>query len=358
MATVILNNVSKTYPGGVQAARDLSLQIQDGEFLVLVGPSGCGKTTLLRMVAGLETITSGTITIGDRVINEVPPKDRDIAMVFQNYALYPHMTVRKNLEFGLKLRKVPRPTRQARVSEVAAQLGLDELLERKPSQLSGGQQQRVALGRAMIRQPSCFLFDEPLSNLDAKLRMQMRAEIKLLQQRVKTTAIYVTHDQEEAMTLGDRIVIMNHGLIQQVGSPLEVYGRPANRFVATFIGSPPMNILHGSSDGQGRWSSEGGTVFQVGSLADAATGPSDLGFRPEQVQLCEPGTSGAIESTLTLAEPLGDRVDLALKTAADESITARVPMFEIPAPGQPISFTIDPEKAHLFEPGPDGARLD
>ncbi len=231
---------------------DLSLQIEDGEFLILVGPSGCGKTTALRIVAGLEKPTSGTITIGDRVVNDVSPRDRDIAMVFQNYALYPHMTVYKNLAFGLKERKTPKPEIDRRVREAGAMLGLDDLLKRRPAQLSGGQRQRVAMGRALVREPVAFLLDEPLSNLDAKLRVQMRAELKRIHQRLGITTIYVTHDQVEAMTLGDRIVVMSAGEVQQIGKPHDVYRHPANLFVAGFIGSPPMNLLRGRADGRAR----------------------------------------------------------------------------------------------------------
>lgn len=245
MAEVTLENVTKVYPGGIEAVTDFNLRINDAEFVVLVGPSGCGKSTTLRMVAGLEEITRGAIVIDNREVNDVPPKDRDIAMVFQNYALYPHMTVYKNMAFALKLRKFPKKQIDERVRQAAEILGISELLNRKPKALSGGQRQRVAVGRAIVRQPKAFLFDEPLSNLDAKLRVEMRAELKALHRRLKTTTIYVTHDQEEAMTLGERIVIMKDGFVQQVGSPLDVYNRPANCFVGGFIGSPPMNILHG-----------------------------------------------------------------------------------------------------------------
>src|SRR6187399_1771073 len=245
MARVELEKVTKIYPGNVKAVNSIDLQIRDQEFIVLVGPSGCGKSTTLRMVAGLEEITGGTITIGNRVVNDVPPKNRDIAMVFQNYALYPHMTVYKNMAFGLKLRGMPKPQIHQRVTEAAKILDIGHLLDRKPKALSGGQRQRVAVGRAIVREPAAFLFDEPLSNLDAKLRVTTRAELKRLHHRLKTTTIYVTHDQEEAMTLGDRIVVMKDGLIQQCASPLEVYDRPANKFVASFVGTPPMNFITG-----------------------------------------------------------------------------------------------------------------
>src|SRR5512146_1035827 len=246
MAQVILERVSKVYPGNVQAVDNVTLEVADREFVVLVGPSGCGKSTTLRMIAGLEEITAGSIRIGDRVVNDVPPKNRDIAMVFQNYALYPHMTVYKNMAFGLKLRRMPRAQIQQRVMEAARILDIEHLLDRKPKALSGGQRQRVAVGRAIVREPAAFLFDEPLSNLDAKLRVTTRAELKRLHHRLKTTTIYVTHDQEEAMTLGDRIVVMRDGLIQQADTPLRTYNEPTNRFVAGFIGMPPMNFFDGA----------------------------------------------------------------------------------------------------------------
>src|SRR5512138_1374475 len=247
MADIVLNNVHKVY-GHVVAVTDFNLAIKDREFVVLVGPSGCGKSTALRMIAGLEEISAGTLSIGDRTVNDLPPKERDVAMVFQNYALYPHMSVRENLEFGLKIRKTPKPDMDKLVNEAADILGITHLLDRKPKQLSGGQRQRVALGRAIVRKPAVFLFDEPLSNLDAKLRVQMRAEISKLQQRLRTTSVYVTHDQVEAMTMGHRIAVMNAGKIQQVGTPLEVYDKPANIFVAQFIGTPPMNFFPAAVD--------------------------------------------------------------------------------------------------------------
>ena len=245
MASVSLRDVTKVYAGGVTAVDRVSIDIADGEFLVLVGPSGCGKSTTLRMIAGLEEATSGDLLIAGKRVNDIAPSRRDIAMVFQNYALYPHMTVRKNLEFGLRMRRTPKAERQQRIAEAAAMLGLESLLERKPAELSGGQKQRVALGRAIVRKPAAFLFDEPLSNLDAKLRGEMRREIAALHRRLGATMIYVTHDQVEAMTLGDRLVLMKDGVVQQQGTPLEVYEGPANRFVATFIGSPAMNLFEG-----------------------------------------------------------------------------------------------------------------
>ncbi|MDO9172400.1 MAG: sn-glycerol-3-phosphate ABC transporter ATP-binding protein UgpC, partial [bacterium] len=245
MARVELRGVGKTYPGGVMAAEDVNLDVADGEFVVLVGPSGCGKSTTLRMVAGLESITTGTVSIGGRIVNDVEPKDRNIAMVFQSYALYPHMTVRENLAFGLKLRGASKEETASKVAAAAGVLGIDELLDRKPRALSGGQRQRVALGRALVRDPDVFLFDEPLSNLDAKMRVQMRTEISRLHHSLRATMLYVTHDQVEAMTMGQRIVVMHQGRVQQVDTPLNLYERPANRFVAGFIGSPAMNFLDG-----------------------------------------------------------------------------------------------------------------
>lgn len=280
MAQISLNTISKTYPNGVQAVSPTSFEIFDGEFVVLVGPSGCGKSTLLRMVAGLEDITDGTLSIGDQVVNHVDPADRDIAMVFQNYALYPHMTVRKNIGYGLKNRKISADKIETKVQEAAHMLNLTEYLDRKPSQLSGGQRQRVAMGRAVVRDPALFLFDEPLSNLDAKLRHQMRIEIKTLQRRLGVTSIYVTHDQVEAMTMADRIIVLNEGQIEQIGTPTEIYHSPASTFVASFMGAPPMNMLDARL--------EAGQVMLDGSTTLASAdghGPITVGIRPEDVQL-------------------------------------------------------------------------
>src|SRR5437868_14531213 len=264
MAQVVLDKVSKVFPGGVKAVDAIDLAVKDAEFVVLVGPSGCGKSTTLRMVAGLEEISDGIIKIGERVVNDVPPKNRDIAMVFQNYALYPHMTVYKNMAFGLKLRGMPKAQIHQRVMEAAKILDIEHLLDRKPKALSGGQRQRVAVGRAIVREPAAFLFDEPLSNLDAKLRVTTRAELKRLHHRLKTTTIYVTHDQEEAMTLGDRIVVMKDGIIQQADTPLQTYSYPVNRFVAGFIGMPPMNFFDGAIK-----MVDGEMVFEEGKLKNA-----------------------------------------------------------------------------------------
>jgi ABC-type sugar transport system ATPase subunit len=304
MARVAFEDVTKVYPGAVVAVQGLSLEAADGEFLILVGPSGCGKTTALRMVAGLERISDGTISIGDRVVNDVPPKDRDIAMVFQNYALYPHMTVEKNLAFGLRQRKTSREDVRRRVDEVSRMLGLEDHLKRRPGQLSGGQRQRVAMGRALVREPDVFLLDEPLSNLDAKLRVQMRSELKRLQARLGVTTIYVTHDQVEAITLGERIAVLSDGVLQQIGRPQDVYDDPDNVFVASFIGSPPMNLLKGRAM-SGRVS--------VGDLAfDHAQAPNGevlVGIRPEGLRPVGRDHSGpGFEFRVEVVEPLGDEV--------------------------------------------------
>jgi sn-glycerol 3-phosphate transport system ATP-binding protein len=290
MATVTLADVQKTYAGGIEAVRGVSLAIPDGSFCVLVGPSGCGKSTLLRMIAGLETITSGEVAIAGRVVNAVEPSERDIAMVFQNYALYPHMSVYDNMAYGLRNRGTPKPEIAARVAEAARILGIEAFLKRRPRELSGGQRQRVAMGRAIVRKPQVFLFDEPLSNLDAKLRVQMRVEIKRLQRALGVTAIYVTHDQVEAMTLSDQLVVMSAGAVEQIGTPTEVYRRPATRFVATFIGSPPMNMLPARAAGAGEVTL-GGTRFAVPDLPadllpDAAL---EIGIRPEDARIAESG---------------------------------------------------------------------
>src|SRR2546429_1476433 len=298
MAQVVLKDLNKMYDD-VHACKDVNLNILDKEFVVLVGPSGCGKATTLRMVAGLEEITSGEISIGDRVVNALPPKDRDIAMVFQNYALYPHMSVYDNMAFGLKMRKFPKAEIQKRVQDAAEILGIQELLKRKPRQLSGGQRQRVAVGRAIVRHPQVFLFDEPLSNLDAKLRVQMRVELKRLHNRLETTAIYVTHDQVEAMTLGDRVVVMKDGWIQQVGEPLELYGRPANRFVAGFIGSPAMNFVDVGIQGSDNSLTAQGTGIRLAippvnaSRLGPYKGPrAPLGIPPAHLHLAARGDQG------------------------------------------------------------------
>jgi len=368
MAEVVLEKVTKIFPGRVVAVKELDLHIQHEEFIVLVGPSGCGKTTTLRMVAGLEEITEGTIRIGDRIVNDVPPKDRDIAMVFQNYALYPHMTVYKNMAFALKLRKFPKSQIDQRVRKAAEMLGIGELLDRKPKALSGGQRQRVAVGRAIVRQPKVFLFDEPLSNLDAKLRVETRAELKTLQRRLNTTTIYVTHDQEEAMTLGQRIVVMKDGLIQQVGTPLEVYNRPVNRFVGGFVGTPPMNMV----DGHLLWLDEG-IYFDEGTakirlpeylkdiLARRAGKEVIMGIRPEAMSLCAEGRFCGKENTLPLkirvVEPLGEKMDIYAGTERHPHVVARVDAQSGLEAGQIINMHLDMTKVHIFESGEMGENL-
>ncbi|MGZ4193526.1 MAG: ABC transporter ATP-binding protein [Solirubrobacteraceae bacterium] len=365
MPGVTLESVTKRFPGGAVAVDDLSLQVGDGEFMILVGPSGCGKTTALRMIAGLETPTSGTIRIGDRIVNEVSARDRDIAMVFQNYALYPHMTVARNLGYPLRQRRVPRAEVARRVSEVADMLGLGELLKRRPGQLSGGQRQRVAMGRALVREPEVFLLDEPLSNLDAKLRVQMRAALKRLHGRLGVTTVYVTHDQVEAMTLGDRIAVLSEGRLQQLGPPQDVYDHPANVFVAGFIGSPPMNLL------RGRVRSGHATA---GDLVVPAPGVPDsdvfVGVRPESLR---PAVNGlpSLGFEVAVVEPLGDEVIVhgtvgaelagvapeeseAALLAGDgnraEAVACLSPR-DRPQEGSVIRLGVEPEEVRLFDAG-------
>ena len=353
MATVTFEHVNKVY-GDFHAVKDLDLEIGDGEFMVLVGPSGCGKTTSLRMIAGLEEISSGTLRIGERVVNDVAPKDRDIAMVFQSYALYPHMSVRENLAFGLKLRKVPKPEIERRVNEAAETIQLQKLLARKPKELSGGQRQRVALGRAIVREPAVFLMDEPLSNLDAKLRVQTRAEIARLHQRLQTTVVYVTHDQVEAMTMGSRIAVMSEGLLMQVGPPQQLYDHPANRFVAGFIGSPSMNFVDVELDpadggrlrGPGDWS-----VPLPPHARDWVAGTRKLvvGFRPEHLDIGEAGPErGSFRARADVVEYLGNE-ELLHVNAADQDIVAIVDSEHRVRPGDIIELVIPLEKVHLFD---------
>ena len=330
MAAIQFDGVSKIYGDGTCAVNTLDLDIEEGEFMVFVGPSGCGKTTALRMVAGLEEISSGTVRIGERTVNDVSPKDRDIAMVFQNYALYPHMTVAQNLAFGLKLRKINKAEVQRRVRDAAAALDLEDHLERKPKALSGGQRQRVALGRAIVREPAAFLMDEPLSNLDAALRVQTRAEILKLQKRLGTTTIYVTHDQVEAMTMGDRIAVMRKGALQQLGTPEELYTRPANTFVATFIGSPAMNLVPASVLG---------------------LGPDSLlvGFRPEHIRVGLPDSGCfGFEADVEVLEYLGDE-RLAHLRFGEQSIVAKLPLAEVVEPGASVTFAVLRETAAYFQ---------
>ena len=368
MAKVLLENVSKVYPGGVKAVDNASLEIGDQEFVVLVGPSGCGKSTTLRMVAGLEEISSGTIFIDGKRVNDVPPKDRDIAMVFQNYALYPHMTVYKNMAFGLMLRKYPKAEIDQRVREAAQILGItDEQLQRKPKALSGGQRQRVAVGRAIVRKPKAFLFDEPLSNLDAKMRVQMRAEISKLHDRLKSTMIYVTHDQVEAMTMGDRIVVMKDGIIQQVAEPITLYDNPNNMFVAGFIGSPPMNFFRGTIEQRqgGLWFVEqaGGGNGQKGftvrvnnemapKLAAYAGKAVVFGSRPEDINdkqyasFAKPDQTAS--ATVEVVEPMGAEIYLYLNTGS-HSFVARVNPHEMADRGQKLEMAFDMRKCHFFD---------
>lgn len=359
MARVVLKNVSKVFPGNVQAVNDVNLDIEDKQFLVLVGPSGCGKSTTLRMIAGLEEITKGEIYIGDRLVNDIPPKDRDIAMVFQNYALYPHMSVYDNMAFGLKLRKYPKAEIKQRVLEAAEILGIKDLLDRKPKALSGGQRQRVAVGRAIVRKPKAFLFDEPLSNLDAKLRVQMRTEISKLHTRLQSTMIYVTHDQTEAMTMGDKIVIMKDGYVQQIADPITLYDKPANKFVAGFIGSPPMNFMEGRIIRQnGKFFFDEGT-FRVkivdemfDKIADYEGKEVIFGVRPEDVhdKLFVPDAppENCLKATVEVVEPLGSEIYLYL-TTGKHNFTARVDAHDKAAVNQDLDLVFNMSKVHFFD---------
>jgi multiple sugar transport system ATP-binding protein len=367
LATVEIRNVRKAF-GPVEVLHGASVDIADGEFVVLVGPSGCGKSTLLRMLAGLENITSGEISISGRVVNSVPPKDRDIAMVFQNYALYPHMTVYENMGFSLKLAKAPKTLMDSAIERSAKILGLEQLLARFPRQLSGGQRQRVAMGRAIVRNPQVFLFDEPLSNLDAKLRVQMRSEIKELHQRLKVTTVYVTHDQIEAMTMADKIVVMNGGNIEQAGPPLELYDRPANLFVAGFIGSPAMNLLKGVIDGQ-VFRTDDGTEWPLPKGAGHANpGPAVYGVRPEHLSLgastggSTSGSTGTntggsngvntggdgIAATVQVIEPTGSETQVLMKVGSQSLIGAFRERVSV-KPGEILRIRPDPELVHLFD---------
>ncbi len=341
MASVAINQVRKQY-GSAAVIHGVSVDIKDGEFVTLVGPSGCGKSTLLRMLAGLEEISGGEIAIGGRVVNEVPPKERDIAMVFQSYALYPHMTVEENMGFALKLQGQDKATIAKRVREAASILALEPLLERLPKQLSGGQRQRVAMGRAIVRHPKVFLFDEPLSNLDAKLRVTMRAEIKELHQRLKTTTVYVTHDQIEAMTMADKIVVMRGGHIEQVGKPLELYDRPANTFVATFIGSPAMNLFEGRCEG-GAFVLSDGTALP---LAVPVPGVRHYGIRPEHLSLADEGNGVAAQ--VALVEPTGPETMLVVKIGLHTATVMLRDRTEV-VPQQTVWLAIDTAKVHLFD---------
>ncbi len=342
MAGVTISDLRKSF-GGVQIIHGVDVAIEDGEFAVLVGPSGCGKSTLLRMIAGLESVTGGDVRIGDRVVNNLPPAERDIAMVFQSYALYPHKTVRANMGFALKLRGIDRASVEERVKRAAEILSLEPYLDRYPRQLSGGQRQRVAMGRAIVRDPQVFLFDEPLSNLDAKLRVQMRAEIKELHLRLKTTTVFVTHDQIEAMTMADKIVVMQAGRIEQVGAPLDVYDRPANRFVAEFIGSPSMNLVEGVARA-------GGVEVAGVLLPVAGPAPEDgrrvvYGIRPEHLDLAEDGFA----ATVAIAEPTGAETLVYFRFAGGEIVAVFHDRHDL-RPGQEVRLRPRAERAHLFDP--------
>jgi multiple sugar transport system ATP-binding protein len=355
MARIELSHVDKRYPNGFIASRDLSLEIRDGEFLVLVGPSGSGKSTVLRMIAGLEKPTGGTITIGERDVTRLPPQERDIAMVFQSYALYPHMTVRENMAFGLRLRKQPAPTVAKRVADVADALGLAPMLDRKPAQLSGGQRQRVALGRAIVREPLAFLFDEPLSNLDAQLRVETRAELARLHRRLGATMVYVTHDQVEAMTLGTRVAVLKDGVLQQVAPPMELYRRPHNQFVASFIGSPSMNFVRGAitrTNGRAEFTSAGLTV-PVASGAAIREGPVVLGVRPHDLGLGA-ATNGAPRGVVSLVEPLGSEQIVYVTVPGGNDFVAAVSSEATPRVDDAVSLTIAPGAMHLFDPETGG----
>ncbi len=365
MAKVTLKNVYKIYPGDkgkeVTAVEDFNLDIEDREFVVFVGPSGCGKSTTLRMIAGLEEISKGDVFIGDKRVNDVPPKDRDIAMVFQNYALYPHMSVYENMAFGLKLRKYPKAEIDKRVREAAAILGIEPYLERKPKALSGGQRQRVAVGRAIVRQPKVFLFDEPLSNLDAKMRVQMRTEITKLHQRLQATMIYVTHDQIEAMTMGTRIVVMKDGLIQQVNTPLKIYNEPDNLFVAGFLGSPPMNMIKGTITGK-----EGAIGFKegLGGVIDLKLGDRKslvayigkevtLGLRSEDCDLVPAGKApgaNSFQAVVDIVEPMGAETYFYLQTGGHTVISRSRALVDQREAGHRLQFEIEVSKIHFFDP--------
>jgi multiple sugar transport system ATP-binding protein len=365
MASVRLEGVRKIYDDGARVAvHDMDLEVADGEFVVLVGPSGCGKSTTLRMIAGLESISAGRLLIGGRVVNDVPAKDRDIAMVFQNYALYPHMSAYENLAFALKLRRLPEREIDARVREAAGILGIDELLDRTPRQMSGGQRQRVAVGRAIVRKPQVFLFDEPLSNLDAKLRVQMRREIARLHRQLDATMVYVTHDQVEAMTLGDRIVVMHAGRVQQIDTPLALYERPRNTFVAGFIGSPSMNFIAGElvRDGDAHFRARGG-AFMVrlprewdGLVGHGAVGGERavdviLGIRPEDIRVAEADADASVGALrLDLVEPMGNEV-FVHASVGEHELTARVAPQPLPQPGAEVALALDRSRMHFFDPG-------
>jgi multiple sugar transport system ATP-binding protein len=361
MARIALEHVDKTYPNGYVAAQDLSLEAKDGELLVLVGPSGSGKSTVLRLMAGLERVTDGTIRIGDRDVTDLPPQQRDIAMVFQNYALYPHMTVGENLAFGLSIRKQPRQVIDTRVRDVAASLGLDALLDRKPAQLSGGQRQRVALGRAIVREPLAFLFDEPLSNLDAQLRVETRVELSRLHRKLGATMVYVTHDQSEALTLGDRIAVLKTGVLQQVATPMELYEKPANKFVASFIGSPGMNFFKGdlARDERGACTFRGaGLAIRVGCESSSA-GRVFLGVRPQHLEISSDGAraDGTLRGEVGVVEPMGNEQIVYVTLPSGDRAVAVAPVQPRIVAGEAITLRVRPEGLHLFD-DQTGKRID
>lgn len=358
MAHVVLKNVNKVFPGGVVAVKDATVEVADKEFLVIVGPSGCGKSTFLRLIAGLEELTSGEIYINGKLVNNVPPKDRDIAMVFQNYALYPHMTVFDNMAFGLKLRKYPKDEIKRRVEEAARILGVEHLLDRKPKALSGGQRQRVAVGRAIVRKPKVFLFDEPLSNLDAKMRVQMRAELAKLHRRLEATIIYVTHDQIEAMTMGDRIVVLKDGEVQQIADPMTLYDSPVNKFVAGFIGSPSMNFI------EGRITREGDLYFDEGTFKAKVPGSVAsnlepyvgkdiiLGVRPESIECIkeqEPDQNVSFKARVEVVEPMGSEIILYVTTGKTPLVARLLSRMEF-GTGEEIGLSMDMTRVHFFDP--------
>jgi multiple sugar transport system ATP-binding protein len=357
MASVAIRDVRKAF-GALQIIHGVDIAIDDGQFVVLVGPSGCGKSTLLRMIAGLENITAGEIRIGDRVVNNLPPKARDIAMVFQNYALYPHMTVADNMSFSMRLRGAPKAEIESRVKRAADILGLSALLQRFPRQLSGGQRQRVAMGRAIVRDPQVFLFDEPLSNLDAKLRVQMRTEIKELHQRLKTTTVYVTHDQIEAMTMADKIVVMHDGLVEQIGAPLELYDRPDNLFVAGFIGSPAMNFLRGTvrANGLARFEGPAGLLLPLAAPAAWDGRAVVCGIRPEHFTLADDGAQDGAEATIHVIEPTGSEIQVVARLGGEDVIAVFRERHQF-KPGDKIRLKPDPRLVHLFD-AETGKRLD
>lgn len=366
MAQVLLDKISKIYDGNIVAVKDASLDIVDEEFMVIVGPSGCGKTTTLRMIAGLENITKGSIFIDGKIVNNVLPKDRDIAMVFQNYALYPHMTVFQNMAFGLKLRKYPKAEIKKIVTDTARLLDIENLLGRKPKALSGGQRQRVAVGRAIVRNPKAFLFDEPLSNLDAKLRVTTRAELKSLHHRLRTTTIYVTHDQAEAMTLGDRICVMYKGVIQQVAAPMKVYDQPVNKFVAGFLGTPPMNFFNGRilfEQDIPKFVMKNMGITLSDKIKERLTCYKDkemvLGIRPEHLSttILKGQNGNKIPATVDVVEPLGDRKDVYLTSKLGEKFIANIdPYIEMKVDDE-VTMYIDVERVHIFELGETGRNV-